>query len=139
MPEDEPKSRLDTAPLVGELTELHRPGDGTDVRVWAPRGCKLSRRAHLRVWYERPDPQPVRQLRDLLRQLADELEGVDGCEVYKRNLRIRADSLQSYLDDGPPLFPPDAGPEERELQRFIERASEELARIPSRCAEVLTG
>jgi len=101
---------------VVELRRLLAGVNGLADFGFAHAACKISRHVHLDVWLHGPPKETVRDVIDVLSHLAVLVTDVEGCAVFKRNIRIRMASLTNYLDDGVPIIPPDAEEDERAMQ-----------------------
>ena len=88
---------------------------------WAHHVCKVSRAAHLRVWFETLPGDFVSEIIHQLESLAAQMTAIKGTQVYLRNVNIRIRSLNNYLEGKLPVLPPDATDEERKILEQIEK------------------
>lgn len=123
--------------VVGSLRYIlnHVPED--DLAAWAEVACRLSRRGHVRVWVGHPDPDEVHKLMDLLRRVAEAMGDTPNTALFKKNVLIRVQSIQNYLDGKDPLFPEQVYEEELGLKRTFEKQRARVKRRPCSCRSLL--
>ena len=136
MADNEPITSEEATVLCRRLLGLQeRTTRDTD---WAHRVCKAARRAHIQVWSKHPKKQAVRELLALLEQLRDAIAAIANCTIYEGNVKLRIESITSYLDDGlPASLPNPPADEAKAIRAAIEERLVETRNRPRRCPDAL--
>jgi hypothetical protein len=122
--------------VVEDLRTLVKEGEESPTKEWGYRVCKAGRKAHIHAWSVRISKDDATSLKEILSQLADMMSGVETCQQYERNTRVRISSLESYISGGMPTIPDDALDDERAMLARTE-LEERLGIFPSACAKLL--
>jgi len=119
--------------LIEELLKLLSGVPKSNLKDWGYEVCKLSRRVHIRIWQIRPPHDVTRYVLELLLQAVSFVDGVEGCNLYIWNIKIRIESIeQSLIDGGMPIIPDGA---EAEEEGYLIRENQRLSEMyPSACA-----
>lgn len=115
-----------------QLTELLDNDARTDNQGWACEVCKQSRLVHVDLWMSRLSQPEAVEIKALFERAAADLGGLEGGRPYAANIRVRVESVESYLNGGSPIIPTGTAEEEAQLRVLVDEY-----RSHSACARLL--
>jgi hypothetical protein len=130
-----PKTALSGA--ESELTDLLDEGQGPVDAAKGRQACELSRRGHVFIWRADPPAEEARSFREILLRWDKALEGIEGVALYRRNIRLRAASIDNWLNRGDPIFPDEVYEEDLGLKTEWKKQRDAASKERSYCADLL--
>jgi len=123
--------------VVTQLRGLLARVSGQLTAATGRHACELSRRGHVCIWRTNPPAEEATLFHDVLLTCAEAMEGKSEVLLFRRNMLLRAKSVENWFIGGSPVFPDEVYEDELHLKLEWEEQCRQARTEPSHSAQML--